>query len=327
MATRPKGEPLTTQPASVPPEETSAETAPLGTASPRLAAGLTYLQLSATRRQSAERMIEDLRQRNFPAVIAEIDGKPGLFRVFVGPVTATAVLRLRSDLERAGFPGNAAIRRSSAESKLPKSDDAISVSASTAQEGSSSRPVAGQTYLELTTASWDSAQLLVDVLRQKKFNAIVSEIVEKPGMFRVLVGPVEDTSVSIAQMRADLEGAGLSGNAAIPRTLESDSAKDPANPAALKSLPPEAAKADASSRPVSSQTYLEFSAPSPQTAEIIADALHQKGFEAILSETKEPPGDFRVLVRPLSGTSIDQLRADLERAGFHGNAAVLRISK
>ena len=244
-------EPPTTQPAQVLAKEPITETAPLRTALPHLAAGMTYLQLSATHRQSAERMTDDLRKKNFEAVASEIDGRPGFFRVLVGPVSDTGVVQLRAELERAGFPGNAAIRRTSAESNPPKPDNAISLSARTTKEGASNPPIAGQTYAE----------------------------------------------------------------------------SDPANPEAVKSLPAGATKADASNHPVAGQTYLEFSATSPQTAEIIADELHAKGFDAIASETENPPRVFRVLVRPVNDTSIDQLRADLERAGFHGNAAILRVLK
>ena len=323
-ATERKVEPPTTQPAQVLSKEPITQTAPFKTAVPHRVAGSTYLQLSAVRRQSAERMTDNLRNKNFEAVASEIDGKPGLFRVLVGPVSDTGVVQLRADLERAGFPGNAAVRRTSAESNPPKPDNAISLSARTTQVEASNRPVAGQTYMELSAASRESAQLLVDALRQKKFNATASEVIEKPGTFRVLVGPVEDTGVGIAQMRADLERAGFPGNAAIPR-IPGES--DPANPGAVKSLSAEATKADESNRPVAGQAYLEFSATSPQTAEIIAEVLHEKGFEAIASETKDPPGGFHVLIRPVNNTSIDQLRADLERAGFHGNAAILRILK
>ena len=102
---------------------------------------------------------------------------------------------------------------------------------------------------------------------------------------------------------------------------------DPANPDAVNLLSVEATKADVSNRPAAGQTHLEFSAPSPQTAEIILDALHEKGFEAIVSEIKESTGTFRVLLKLLNDTSIAQPHADLERAGFHGNAAILRIVK
>ena len=80
-----------------------------------------------------------------------------------------------------------------------------------------SRPVPGQTYLQLAATSQHEADIMVDVLRKKSFKAMAAEIDEKPGTFRVLVGPVTDTSAN--KMRADLQGAGFPGNAAIRRTF------------------------------------------------------------------------------------------------------------
>jgi hypothetical protein len=82
---------------------------------------------------------------------------------------------------------------------------------------SGSHPVAGQTYLQLAATSEHEADILVDVLRKKNFRAMAAEIDEKPGTFRVLVGPVTDTTAN--KMRADLQGAGFPGNAAIRRTF------------------------------------------------------------------------------------------------------------
>jgi hypothetical protein len=101
----------------------------------------------------------------------------------------------------------------------------------------------------------------------------------------------------------------------------------PANADAVSLFTAAVTKVDESNPPAAVHPYLEFSATSPQTAEIIADALRQKGFEATVSEAEDPPGGFRVFIKPANDTSIDQLRADLERAGFHGDAAILRVSK
>jgi len=79
-----------------------------------------------------------------------------------------------------------------------------------------SRPVAGQTYLQLAATSQHEADIMVDVLRKKRFRAMAAEIDEKPGTFRVLVGPVTGSTTN--KMRADLQGAGFPGNAAIRRT-------------------------------------------------------------------------------------------------------------
>jgi hypothetical protein len=86
-----------------------------------------------------------------------------------------------------------------------------------ARSAAGSRPVAGQTYLQLAATTQHEADIMVDVLRKKSFKAMASEIDEKPGTFRVLVGPVTDASAN--KMRADLQGAGFPGNAAIRRTF------------------------------------------------------------------------------------------------------------
>ena len=80
-----------------------------------------------------------------------------------------------------------------------------------------SHPSAGQTYLQLAATSKHEADIMVDVLRKKSFKAMAAEIDEKPGTFRVLVGPITDTTSN--KMRADLQGAGFPGNAAILRTF------------------------------------------------------------------------------------------------------------
>jgi SPOR domain len=80
-----------------------------------------------------------------------------------------------------------------------------------------SHPAAGQTYLQLAATSKHEADIMVDVLRKKSFKAMAAEIDEKPGTFRVLVGPITETTAN--KMRADLQGAGFPGNAAIRRTF------------------------------------------------------------------------------------------------------------
>ena len=68
-----------------------------------------------------------------------------------------------------------------------------------------SHPSAGQTYLQLAATSKHEADIMVDVLRKKSFKAMAAEIDEKPGTYRVLVGPITDTTAN--KMRADLQGA------------------------------------------------------------------------------------------------------------------------
>ena len=78
-------------------------------------------------------------------------------------------------------------------------------------------PAAGQSYLQLAATSQREGDIMVDVLRKKGFKARAAEIPEKPGTFRILVGPVESGDMN--KMRAELQSAGFPGNAAIKRTF------------------------------------------------------------------------------------------------------------
>lgn len=73
------------------------------------------------------------------------------------------------------------------------------------------------TYLQLAATTQREADIEVDVLRKKGFRAMAAEIPEKPGMFRVLVGPVAEGSVN--KMKTDLQNAGFPGDKAIRRTM------------------------------------------------------------------------------------------------------------
>lgn len=86
-----------------------------------------------------------------------------------------------------------------------------------AKSSTNARPIAGQAYLQLAATSQHEADIMVDVLRKKGFKALAAEIEEKPGTFRVLVGPVQDPTAN--KLRADLQGSGFPGNAAIRRTF------------------------------------------------------------------------------------------------------------
>ncbi len=75
------------------------------------AVGATYLQLSATDKADADKMVEVLRKSNFVALDAEVPEKPGLYRVLVGPISSGELNKTKADLQAKGFPGNAAIRK------------------------------------------------------------------------------------------------------------------------------------------------------------------------------------------------------------------------
>ena len=73
----------------------------------------------------------------------------------------------------------------------------------------------GQTYLQLVATAKAEADVMVDVLHQKQFKAIAVEIPEKPGLFRVLVGPLPDGSLN--KTKSDLTSAGFPGDKAIKK--------------------------------------------------------------------------------------------------------------
>jgi outer membrane biosynthesis protein TonB len=75
------------------------------------------------------------------------------------------------------------------------------------------QPASGQTYLQLVATAKAEADVMVDVLHQKKFKAIAVEIPEKPGLFRVLVGPLPDGSLN--KTKSDLQSSGFPGDKAI----------------------------------------------------------------------------------------------------------------
>jgi cell division septation protein DedD len=75
----------------------------------------------------------------------------------------------------------------------------------------------GKTYLQLSAIDHDKAEIMVELLRKKNFPAIAAEIPEKPGVFRVLVGPIPEADVN--KTRADLQDASFPGKEAVKRTF------------------------------------------------------------------------------------------------------------
>jgi cell division septation protein DedD len=68
-------------------------------------------------------------------------------------------------------------------------------------------------YLQLAATTQHEADLEIDVLRKKNFRATSMAVPEKPGLFRVLVGPIADGGVNKA--REELQDAGFPGKSAI----------------------------------------------------------------------------------------------------------------
>ncbi|HTS75341.1 MAG TPA: SPOR domain-containing protein [Bryobacteraceae bacterium] len=99
--------------------------------------------------------------------------------------------------------------RAQAESPAPKREAAAD------KRAGEDRP--SGIYLQLAATTEREADIEVDVLRKKGFRAMAAEIPEKPGTFRVLVGPVPESGVN--KMKTDLQNAGFPGDKAIRRTM------------------------------------------------------------------------------------------------------------
>jgi cell division septation protein DedD len=109
---------------------------------------------------------------------------------------------------------------SSEDAKPPKHEPAESAPAAAEKPSpaaAADQPIAGLTYLQLAATSEREAEILVDILRKKGFRALATVKPDSPGTYRVLVGPVSDGGLN--QLRADLQGSGFPGNAAIKRTF------------------------------------------------------------------------------------------------------------
>lgn len=86
-----------------------------------------------------------------------------------------------------------------------------------APAGGKGEPVAGEKYLQLVATAKAEADVMLDVLKKKGFNAIESPVPGKDGWFRVLVGPVADGAMN--KTKADLQAAGFPGDKSIPKTF------------------------------------------------------------------------------------------------------------
>jgi hypothetical protein len=79
-------------------------------------------------------------------------------------------------------------------------------------------PAAGQIYLQLVATDTSRSAVIVDSLRNDGFPAVALEIPQKPGLRRVLVGPVHEGELD--KTRAELRSKGFPGDSAITRTVD-----------------------------------------------------------------------------------------------------------
>jgi hypothetical protein len=168
-------------------------------------------EIASTRRADAAPLVVDGPARGGDAATSQAANAPPAATSPQQPVTtepqraaASAPEAARAEPVRAEPVRSESVRPEPAKREPPK-------------PVASGQPAAGQAYLQLAATSQHEADIMVDVLRQKSFKAMAAEIPEKPGTFRVLVGPVTEASAN--KTRADLQAAGFPGNAAIRRTF------------------------------------------------------------------------------------------------------------
>ena len=93
-------------PAATKPAPTSSAPPPTPAAPPRVTEptpGQTFLQVAAVKRSEAELIVDVLKKKGFPAVVAPVPGET-LSRVLVGPLADSAALaKTKTDLEQVGF--------------------------------------------------------------------------------------------------------------------------------------------------------------------------------------------------------------------------------
>ena len=98
--------------------------------------------------------------------------------------------------------------------KAPVPEKTDQTKAVAARPGSD-QPVPGATYLQLVATTKHDADAMVEVLRKNNFQAIDNEVADKPGLFRVLVGPVSPADYN--KLKADLQAKGFEGNRAFKK--------------------------------------------------------------------------------------------------------------
>jgi hypothetical protein len=80
-----------------------------------------------------------------------------------------------------------------------------------------SQPLPGRVYLQLSATDRDSAEGMADLLRSKSFSAIAAQIPERPELYRVLVGPLNEGD--IAKTRTNLKASSFPADEAVRRVF------------------------------------------------------------------------------------------------------------
>lgn len=104
-----------------------------------------------------------------------------------------------------------------AKPELPGFQPEKSAKSSPKQAPLASQPLPGRVYLQLSATDRDSAEGMADLLRGRRFSAIAAQIPERPELYRVLVGPLNEAD--IAKARADLKANSFPSDEAVRRVF------------------------------------------------------------------------------------------------------------
>jgi cytoskeletal protein RodZ len=148
-----------------------------------------------------------------PASPARITASEPPTRTEPAQQSTPAPSAVKSEPKAEGLP-----QAETAKQEPPKPETPVKPQVSPAGALAAVDPVAGATYLQLAAVNKPEAEMLVEVATRKGFSAIHSPVKEKPGLFRVLVGPLKDAG-AIAETRNKLNEAGLPGNEAVKRVF------------------------------------------------------------------------------------------------------------
>ena len=164
---------------------------------------------SLASRQAAEKAQAGTQPRPAPSSAAAPEGTSGP-AVEPGQAKAAPMVALPaggSQTEQLKSPATAAQKPPVPAETKPPASKAISPPPVAGEEAAASEPAPGQTFLQVAAVKRTEAELIADVLKKKGFSALIAPVPNET-LFRVLVGPLKDSSV-MAKTKTDLEQAGF----------------------------------------------------------------------------------------------------------------------
>jgi outer membrane biosynthesis protein TonB len=115
-------------------------------------------------------------------------------------------------------PKQEAVKAAPPKPEPPKPAPVKPAPAAAAKAGpATSTPIPGRVYLQLSATDKVKAETMVDLLRGRSLPGMAAPIADRPGLYRVLVGPMAESGVQ--DMRNKLKAAGFPADQAIKRTF------------------------------------------------------------------------------------------------------------